>query len=122
NPVDTYTLGSIITASGLDSLLNGQAVTVYFQPGVPIDRVIFRYSALLGVNLNQYIELIEVFKIPVAPVMNVLASNTTVCMGSSTNLVGDADDPSWMINWYSDSVSTVPIGTTNSGAPFITGP
>ena len=122
NMVNTYTLGSVITQQGLDSLSNGQAVTVYIQPGAPIDRVIFRYTAILGINLNQFIELVEVFKIPVAPVMNVLTSNTTVCMGSSTNLVGDADDPNWLINWYSDSISTTPIGTTNSGSTFITGP
>lgn len=121
NTVYTTPLINVMNASAMDSLVNGNAITVYITPGAPVDRIIFRFTAMLGVNLNQYIELNEIFKVPVAPTMNILTSNSTVCMGSQASLVADAADPNWMINWYDDSASTTPIGTTNSGSPFTTG-
>lgn len=118
----TATLNSLLTPQDVDSLLNGDPTTVYFQPGSPVDRIGIRYSSLLGISLDQFLEVYEIFKIAPAPIYDVTGSNDTVCKGTSGTLIANASDPNLEIRWYMDSVGGSPIGITASGAPFTTPP
>lgn len=119
---NTATLNSLLTPQDIDSLIDGDPTTIYFQPGVPVDRICIRYSSLLGISLDQFLEVYEVFKLAPAPIYDVLGSNDTVCKGTSGMLIAHASDPGLEIRWYMNSVGGTPIAITASGAPFITPP
>lgn len=116
----TETLANIIAPPMTDSLANGDIVTIYIQPGVPVDRIILRFESVLGVSLDQYVNFYEVFRIAAPPTFNVAGSANTICEGMSASLIADASDPGMDIHWYTDSLSGQMIGTTNSGQAFNT--
>lgn len=118
----TETLGNLLTPAMTDSLQNGDIVTVFLSPGVPVDRVALNYASILGVNLNQFIHFHEVFKLSPAPIYDITASNDTVCKGTTAQLAAIASDPSMEIHWYLDSLGGTMIGTSPSGALFDTPP
>lgn len=115
----TQTLGNLLNSAMTDSLMSGNIVTVYLQPGVPVDRIVLNYNSVLGVNLSQYLKLQEVFKISAAPTFQVAASDDTICPGTSAQLVANATDPTMEIHWYADTTGPM-IGTSASGAVFTT--
>lgn len=114
-------LGNIITPQMLDSLVNGDIVTLYFQPNLPVDRVILHLDAFLGLNIDQFLNFHEVFKIPPPPVYDLSTSTTTICEGLNADLMVNTNDTTMYINWYSDSLLTNLVGTSPQGSFFTTG-
>lgn len=113
-------LTPLLTAQQAANLISGNPVTIYLNPGVPTDRIGMTYNAFLGINLDQNIELFEVFKLPSMASMDVSGTNDSICAGTPASLIASAADPNWVINWYNDSTSLTPFATTNSGQAFNT--
>lgn len=115
----TQTLGNLLNSAMTDSLMSGNIVTVFIAPGVPVDRIVLNYNSVLGVNLSQFINFQEVFKLSAAPTFQASASNDTICQGTSAQLVANATDPTMEIHWYADTTGPM-IGVSASGAVFTT--
>lgn len=113
------TLGNLLNAAMTDSLINGNIVTIYLQPGVPVDRIVLNYNSIIGLNVSQFINFQEVFKVGAAPVYQLAVSDDTICSGTSAQLVATALDPGMEIHWFADSTGPE-IGITASGAVFTT--
>lgn len=114
------TLQSLLTPADIVAIQNGQPVTIYVTPGVPVDRIIVDLNGLLGVTVSQSLRAHEVYKIAPSPIIDVTASNLTICEGATASLVANAVNPSHEIRWYTDLINTSPIGVTASGAAFTT--
>ncbi|MNU76509.1 hypothetical protein D3C71_660630 [compost metagenome] len=112
-------LGNLLNSAMTDSLVNGNIVTIYLQPGVPVDRIVLSYNSIIGLNVSQFINFQEVFKVGAAPVYQVAVSNDTICAGTSAQLVATALEPGMEIHWYADSTGPE-IGISASGAVFTT--
>lgn len=112
-------LGNLLNSAMTDSLVNGNIVTIYLQPGVPVDRIVLSYNSIIGLNVSQFINFQEVFKVGAAPVYDVAVSDDTICAGTPAQLVATALEPGLEIHWYADSTSSE-IGISASGAVFTT--
>ncbi len=113
------TLGNLLNPAMTDSLTNGNIVTIFLHPGVPVDRIVLSYNSIIGLNVSQFINFQEVFKVGAAPVFQVAVSDDTICSGTSAQLVATALEPGMEIHWYADSTGPE-IGITAPGAPFTT--
>lgn len=113
------TLGNLLNSAMTDSLTSGNIVTVYLQPGVPVDRIVLNYNSIIGLNLSQFINFQEVFKLSAAPTFQVAVSDDTICPGTSAQLVANAVDPTMEIRWYADTTGPM-LGVSASGAVFTT--
>ncbi|WP_300666011.1 gliding motility-associated C-terminal domain-containing protein [Fluviicola sp.] len=113
------TLTNLLNSAMTDSLVNGNIVTIYLQPGVPVDRIVLSYNSIIGLNVSQFINFQEVFKVGAAPVFQVAVSNDTICSGTSAQLVATALEPGMEIHWYS-SATGPEIGISASGGVFTT--
>lgn len=112
-------LGNLLNPAMTDSLTSGNIVTIYLQPGVPVDRIVLSYNSIIGLNVSQFINFQEVFKVGAAPVYQLAVSDDTICSGTSAQLVATALDPGMEIHWYADSTGPE-IGISASGAVFTT--
>lgn len=119
--VTNQTLQSLLTPADILAIQNGQPVTVYLTPGVPIDRIIIELNGLLGIAVSQSLNVHEVYKIAPTPILDVTASDTIVCEGTTANLVANAINPTHEIRWYTTLTSTTPIAIVPTGGTFTTG-
>lgn len=116
----SQTLTSLLTTEDYDSLSNGDPTTVYFEPGFPVDRICIKYSSLLGLALDQFLEVYEIFKIAPKPVYDVSASDNEICAGTSGTLVANTSNPELEIRWYLDSIGGTLVGITDPGEALTT--
>ena len=120
-PVFSDTLTNLLDLDLLGLLENGQTAVIGFNPSEPIDRVTFRISSLLGVNLNQNIRIYEVFRAPERPVITATAENLNICTGSSTDLVAEIQHTNGVeLRWYDAAQGGNLLATVNSGETFTT--
>lgn len=121
NVITNSTLQSLLTPADIAALQNNQPVTIFLAPNAGIDRVILELNGILGVTVSQSLDLFEVYKIASPPISTISGPGTIICAGTSATLVGNAVNPSDEIRWYTDTITTTPIGITASGAPYTTG-
>ena len=120
--VSNEPLTSYLTASNLTELGNGQSTIIYFSPNAPVNRIVVDFNGLLGVTLLQSLEIDEVFLITNPPELDMVATDTMVCEGSTADLLATLSDPSKEIRWYTAEGAVSPINVTSSGTVVTIGP
>lgn len=113
-------LSSLLDLDVLGLLQSGDATTLSFNPGESIDKVTVNMSSLLNVSLVQNINIFDVFIAPGVPLIDVTASNLSVCNGSSANLVANSQDTTSELRWYDAETGGNLLATVNSGDAFTT--
>ena len=117
--VETRALNSLLNLDLLTLLQNGQAV-IPFKPNAPANRITVRYSSLLNVQLTQSLDLYEIVKVPIPPVVNDAATqNAQICSGNTASLIAEGTTGT-EIRWYDAPVGGNLLQTVNSGATFTT--
>ncbi|RZJ65902.1 MAG: T9SS type B sorting domain-containing protein [Flavobacterium sp.] len=120
NVVQTISVGSLLNAELLNLLQGNQIATIPFQTSAPANRITVRYNSLLGVNLNQTLDLYDITRVPRIPVItDPFTLNPRICAGNAASLVATTA-ANYELHWYATATSTTPLAVTQSGAPFTT--
>ena len=114
-------LNDVIPQNVRDSLINTGKGTFYFTPNASVDKISFEYTAIIGLNVAQSIDIYEFIKRPASPVLNVNASNLTICQGTSATVQAATTIPNATIYYYETATSTTPMASAPSGQPVTFG-
>jgi len=126
---EAYNGPTLVSSSSLSSLLNldllgllqgGAVAQVPFDVAGPADRIVVRYTSLLGVNVFQRLDLYDVAITPGIPVIDAASENVEVCEGESASLVATTASAGAELRWYDSEVGGNLLATTASGETFTT--
>ncbi|QWX84817.1 gliding motility-associated C-terminal domain-containing protein [Cellulophaga sp. HaHaR_3_176] len=116
----TESLSSLLDLDVLGLLQSGDATILNLNPGESVDKVTVNMSSLLNVALVQNLKIFDVFIAPGVPVIDASASDLSVCINSSANLVANAQDNTSELRWYDAESGGNLLATVNSGDTFTT--
>ncbi|SHJ67174.1 T9SS type B sorting domain-containing protein [Pseudozobellia thermophila] len=120
-PVFSSDLSSLISLDLLGLLQNGDTATIGFQSPEPINRLTLTLSSLLGVDIEQHLNIYEVFAGPEAPTLNIDAEGAYICEGSTIDLTASVANGSGVeLRWYDAADGGNLLATTSSGGTFTT--
>src|SRR5690606_13638086 len=108
-------LNGLLNLDLLTLLQNNEIATIPYSPGMAIDKVSVRYSALLNTSLFQKLDLFDIIRVPATPVIDVNSQNVTVCPNSSASLIAYANPTTLQLLWYTTETGGTPIAIVNSG-------
>ncbi|MCR9228327.1 MAG: gliding motility-associated C-terminal domain-containing protein [Flavobacteriaceae bacterium] len=118
-PTFNGSLSSLLDLDLLGLLEAGQVTTIPIDPTGAANRVTFRLSSLLNVDIAQSIDLYEVYRAPAMPDLDTDAQDVSICSGESVDLtattVGGAE-----LRWYDAQTGGTLLSTLNSGDPYTT--
>ncbi|WP_348700904.1 Ig-like domain-containing protein [Leeuwenhoekiella blandensis] len=126
---EAYNGPTLVSSSSLSSLLNldllgllqgGAVVQVPFDVAGPADRIVVRYTSLLGVNVLQKLDLYDVAITPAIPVIDPASEDIEVCAGDSASLVATTASSGAELRWYDSASGGSLLATTASGEAFTT--
>lgn len=121
SPVFSSDVSSLLDVDLLGLLQDGEIATLGFQSPEPIDRLTLTLSSLLGVDINQHLNIYEVFAGPETPSLNIDAEGVNICEGSTIDLVASvADDSGIELRWYDAAEGGNLLLTTTSGGTYTT--
>lgn len=115
-PISTY-----LTPGNMADLNNGLPTTIFVSPNDTTNRLVVDFNGILGVTLQQSLQINEVFLVTHPPVIDITASDTLVCEGSSANLLAIPSDTTKEVRWYDDEFATTPVYVGAYGSTFVTG-
>jgi len=119
--VYTDNLNSLIDLDLLGLLTDTGSVTIPINPGASVDRISIELSSLLGVDLDQNINIFDVFSAPVIPEIDFNSENLTVCAGSSAMIMATTGDPSTEeLLWYDSETGGNLLAVLDSGESYTT--
>lgn len=108
-------LDNVIPQAIRDSLTTYGKTTFYFTPNASVDKISFEYTAVLGLNVAQNVDIYEFIKRPASPILDVNASNLTICQGTSATVQAATTIPNATIYYYETLTSTTPLASAPSG-------
>lgn len=117
---NTVYLNGLLNLDLITMLQNNQIVTIPYSPGMSIDRISVKYSALLNTSLFQKLDLFDIVRIPEIPTIDVNSENETVCPGTTASLIAYSNPNDLLLYWYDVEAGGTPIAIINSGEVFIT--
>ncbi|WP_442846374.1 Ig-like domain-containing protein [Leeuwenhoekiella sp. H156] len=128
---EAYNGTALISSSNLASLLNldllgilqsGAVTQVPFEVAGPADRIVVRYSSLLGVNAFQRLDLFDVALTPAIPIIDAASQNLEVCAGDTASLIATSASAGAQMRWYDSPVGGNLLASVASGDAFVTAP
>lgn len=122
NIANTITLNGLLNLDLLTLLQNNQITTIPYSPGMPIDRVSVKYTALLNTSLFQKLDLYDIIRVPASPTIDVNSQNVTICSNTSASLIAYSNPSSLLLYWYDVETGGTPVAIVNSGDAFVTPP
>lgn len=119
--VFTDNLSNLLDLDLLGLLTDTGSVTIPINPDVTIDRITINLSSLLGVNLDQSINIFDVFSAPAIPELDPSSENITVCNGSPAMLIATTEDPGTEeLLWYDTEIGGNLLSVLDSGESYTT--
>lgn len=115
-------LNSIITPAARDSLNLGLPTTIYFTPTASVDKIVFSFSSLLGVNVAQEIKIYNFIKRPSPPSIDLSNSLTSICEGTMATISATSNMPNASIYYYDNPLNGTPLASSPAGTPIQIGP
>ena len=122
NVANTITLNSLLNVDLLAQLQNNEIVTIPYSPGMAVDRICVRYSALMNTSLFQKLDLFDIIRVPNTPSIDVNSQNVVICPNTSASLIANSNPSDLQILWYTSQTGGTPIAVVNSGEAFVTPP
>ncbi|WP_130733915.1 gliding motility-associated C-terminal domain-containing protein [Flavobacterium sp. J27] len=113
-------LNSLLNLELINLMQSNQIVTIPYTPGMPVDRIMLRYTSLLNTTIFQKLDLYDIERVPPAPTIDANSQNVAICAGNIANLVAYADPNTLQLYWYDVPNGGTPIAIVNSGEAFTT--
>ncbi|MBR9854153.1 MAG: T9SS type B sorting domain-containing protein [Algicola sp.] len=119
SPTFSGNLSSLLDLDLLGLLEGGQPATVQIDPAGQGNRVTVRLSSLLNVDIEQSLDLFEIYRAPSTPTLDVNSQDVSICFGESVGLIANTQVGN-ELRWYDAELGGSLLATVNSGDPFVT--
>ncbi|MBW8244190.1 gliding motility-associated C-terminal domain-containing protein [Muricauda oceani] len=119
SPIFSGNLSALLDLDLLGLLEGGQVATIPLDPSGQANRVTFRLSSLLNVDIAQSFDLYEVYRAPALPELDASSQDVSICTGESVDLVATTAAGN-ELRWYDSETNGNLLATVNSGDPYTT--